>query len=996
MNFQKVNNLTGWVVFGIALCTYWITFEETASYWDCGEFIAVSYKLEVSHPPGAPLFMLVGRLFSFLALGDVTRVAYWINFLSVVGGAFTVLFLFWSISLLGRKVMGIKPADVIPDQKTVTIMGAGIVGSLAYAFSDSFWFSAVEAEVYSMSSFFTALVVWVMLKWDVVEDESKANRWLILLAYMIGLSIGFHLLNLLTFPALGLIYYFKRHTPTRWGVIAALAVSGALLLLINEFIIPGLPGIAGSFEILFVNTFGLPFGSGALVFILLIFGALIYGIAFSQKRKMALLNTFLLSITFILIGYACYATILIRANFDPPINENAPKDVMSFVRYLKREQYGSRPFLYGPYFTSQLIDIREGAPVYTKGKDKYEITDRKLIYEYEPGTETILPRAWNPEYKESYENIIGLREGEQPTFTQNIKYMFQHQIGTMYVRYFFWNFAGRESDEQGAHWLSPRDWFDDIPEQLASNRGRNNYFMIPFVLGLIGMFYQFVKDTKNFAVVGMLFFLLGVAIVIYLNSPPEEPRERDYIYAGSTYAYTFWIGLSVIAIADWLAKLFKNARTAAIAATAVGLLAPGIMVAEGWDDHDRSDRFFSVDSARNYLESCAPNAILFTGGDNDTFPLWYAQEVEGIRTDVRVIVLSYYNTDWYIDQSMRKHYESEPFPYTLSLKQYQQGGPNDYLRLAGKLSAIDAKEYIQALSRDIPQLRSGGSNIVPSRNFVLQVDKEHVKELGFVPKSLEDQIVDTMTWRMTKGALDKKDIAIMDLIVSSNWERPIYFNQTSLSQINFDLSPWTIQEGNASRLIPVRNPNPKRDFVNTDVAYNNVINKFWYRGLDNPKVYYNEDYRGFVLNHRSVLNTVAEALLNESEAEQSGAVEVIPTEGQEPSKLEKAKTVLNFSLERMPDAAIPYDITATTTIELFFRVGEKEKALQMANIVGKRADDMAAYIIRKKYGITLDLRRNLFILADLQRVMAENGETDQATKYEQAYERHVSLLERTR
>jgi hypothetical protein len=996
MNFQKVNNLTGWIVFGIALCTYWITFEETASYWDCGEFIAVSYKLEVSHPPGAPLFMLVGRLFSFLALGDVTKVAYWINFLSVTGAAFTVLFLFWSVTLLGRKLLAIRSADIVPDGKVVALMGAGIVGSLAYAFSDSFWFSAVEAEVYAMSSFFTALVVWLILKWDVVEDEAKANRWLILLAYMIGLSIGFHLLNLLTLPALGLIYYFKKYKPSKWGIFAALAISGGLLLLINDIIIPGLPSLAGSFEVLFVNTFGLPFGSGALVFVLLLVGALILGINFSQKRNMATLNTFFLSITFILIGYASYATIIIRSNFDPPINENAPKDVMSFVRYLKREQYGSRPFLYGPYFTSELVAIEEGAPIYTKGKDKYEITDRKLEYEYAPGSETILPRAWNPEYKDSYESIIGLREGEQPTFSQNIKYMLQHQIGTMYVRYFFWNFAGRASDEQGAHWLSPADWFDKVPEQLASNRGRNNYFMIPFVLGLIGMFYQFVRDTKNFAVVGMLFFLLGVAIVIYLNSPPEEPRERDYIYAGSTYAFAFWIGLSVLALSDWLGRLFKNARTSAIAATAVGLLAPGIMVAEGWDDHNRSNRFFSVDSARNYLESCAPNAILFTGGDNDTFPLWYAQEVEGIRTDVRVVVLSYYNTDWYIDQSMRQTYESEPFPYTLSIQQYRQGGPNDYLRVAGKLNAIDAKEYIQLLSRDIPQLRSGTSNIVPSRNFVLKVDKEKVRELGFVPANMEDQIADTIFWRMTKGGLEKKDLAIMDLIVTNDWERPIYFNQTSLAQLNFDLSPYVIQEGNASRLIPVRNPYPKRDFVNTDVAYENMLTKFQFRGLDDPKVYYNEDYRGFVLNHRSALNTLAEALLNEHEAEQAGAVEVIPAEGQQPGKLEKAKTVLNFNLEKMPDAAVPYDITATTTIELYFRAGENEKAMQIANVIGKRADEMAAYIIRKKYGITLDLRRNLFILADLQRVMAENGEDEQATFYEQAYEKHVSMLENSR
>ncbi|MEJ0034448.1 MAG: DUF2723 domain-containing protein [Bacteroidota bacterium] len=561
MTFQKANNITGWIVFGIALITYWLTFEETASYWDCGEFIAVSYKLEVSHPPGAPLFMLVARVFSFLAMGDVTKVAYWINVLSVLGGAFTMLFLFWSITLLGRKVYGYNRLSDVPEDKTLVLMGAGVVGALAYCFSDSFWFSAVEAEVYSMSSFFTAIVVWMILKWDVIEDEAKANRWLILLAYMIGLSIGFHLLNLLSLPALGLIYYFKKYKPGTWGVIATLAISGALVLFINDFIIPGLPGIAGGFEVFFVNNLHLPFGSGALVFCLILIGGLVFAIRYSQKNNRPLLNTFILATTFILIGYCSYATIIIRSNFDPPINQDAPKDIMSFVRYLKREQYGSRPLLYGPYFTANLIKFDVGEPVYTKGKDKYEITDHKQIYTYDQYT--ILPRAWSPEHKATYERLMGLADGQEPTFVQNIAYMFNRQIGWMYVRYFFWNFSGRESDEQNADWLSPLDAFRTAPPAaINENRGRNQYFMIPFFLGLIGMFHQLVRDTKNFAVVGLLFLLLGVAIVVYLNSPPVEPRERDYIYAGSTYAFTFWIGLSVLALAEWISVLTKKMKPA--------------------------------------------------------------------------------------------------------------------------------------------------------------------------------------------------------------------------------------------------------------------------------------------------------------------------------------------------------------------------------------------------------------------------------------------------
>jgi hypothetical protein len=667
---------------------------------------------------------------------------------------------------------------------------------------------------------------------------------------------------------------------------------------------------------------------------------------------------------------------------------------MSFVRYLKREQYGSRPLLYGPYFTAQLIDIKEGTPVYTKGKDKYEITDRKPEYIYEPDQQTILPRAWNPEHKDAYERIIGLKEGQKPTFAQNMYFMFKHQIGTMYMRYFMWNFAGRESDEQGADWVGPNSWFEKVPAAIEQNRGRNNFFMIPFVLGLVGMFYQFVKDTKGFAVVGLIFILLGIAIVVYLNSPPEEPRERDYIYAGSTYAFCFWIGMSIIALADWLSKPLKKLKLAAVIATLIGLLAPGIMLAQGWDDHNRSDRFFSVDSAKNYLASCAPNAIIFTGGDNDTFPLWYAQEVEGFRTDVRVIVLSYFNTDWYIDQSMRKAYESDPFPYTLSINQYRQGGPNDYLRYTDlKIPAIDAQQYIGLLSKDYPQLRYENTNIVPSKVFSLKINKEEVLAKGFIPKNLESKVEDQMQFRMLRSGLEKKDLAILDLIVTNNWERPLYFNHTSLSQINLDLAPYAIQEGNAYRLIPVRNPNPEKDFVNTEVTFDNMINKFGYRGLDDPSIYYNEDYRGFVLNHRSALNSLAEALVDEYEAEKAGTTEVVNTEGPTENKLEKARKVIHFNLDKMPDAAVPYDHTTASTVELLFKVGEKDKAIEIANLLASRADEMLSYIIGKGYGVTLELRKNIFILSELQQIMYMNGEDELGKKYEDMYLKHRSDLQ---
>lgn len=973
MNFQRTNNIVGWITFGIALITYWLTFEETASYWDVGEFIAVAYKLEVPHPPGAPLFLLLGRLFSFLALGDVYKVAFWINFMSVLSAAFTILFLFWSITLFGRKMVKIDKSDSSTSPMTLLLMGAGFIGALAYTFSDSFWFSAVEAEVYAMSSFFTAFVVWGILKWDVIEDESKANRWLILIAYMMGLSIGVHMLNLVTIPALGLIYYFKKYKPSRWGIAGALVLSFAIIIFINDFIVPGLPTLAGNFEVFFVNTLGLPFGSGVIVFSLIIIGSLVFGIRHSQINNKPLLNTFLLSTTFILIGYCSYATIVIRSNFNPPINENAPRDVMSFVSYLKREQYGSRPLMFGPTFTSQPIDIKYGAPVYRKGKDKYEIADRKFEYVYD--YETFFPRAWSSDYADSYKNIIGLKEGQRPSFTQNIYFMFKHQIGYMFMRYFMWNYAGRESDEQGADWLGPNGWFEKVPTALAENGGRNNFFMIPFVLGLIGMFFQFSRDTKNFAVVGLLFVMLGVAIVVYLNSPPVEPRERDYIYAGSTYAFAFWIGFSVIAIGETLGRYIKNIRAAAIAAILIGASAPIIMAAEGWDDHNRSNRFFSVDSGRNYLASCTDDAILYTGGDNDTFMLWYAQEVEGFRTDMRVIVLSYFNTDWYIEQSMRKMNDSEPLKYTLSLNDYRQGGPNDYLPFMDlKLNSIDLKQYLDLLSKNHPQLRSDDRNIVPSKILTLNVDKAKVLASGIIPEGMDSLVVDQMQLRLIGGGLEKKDLAMLDMLATNDWERPIYVNHTSLSQFKVDLSPYAIQEGNTSRILPMRNPNPRKEFVNADLSYDNLINKCSYRGLDDPTIYYSEDYRNFVLNHRSAFNSVAQALIDKGD-------------------LEKARKALLFSIEKMADVAVPYDHTAAETVNLLFQVGEKEKALEIANIIGERADEMAAYLIRKGVGLTIELRKNIYIIGELQSTLLENGESELATKFEEMYDRHVRDLQ---
>jgi tetratricopeptide (TPR) repeat protein/MFS family permease len=983
MNFQKTNNITGWVVFFIALVSYWLTMEETASYWDCGEFIAVSYKLEVPHPPGAPLFLLIGRLFSFLSFGDVTKVAYWINFSSILASAFAALFLFWSITLFGRKLLKTNGSEDAKEEHTWTLMGAGVVGALAYTFCESAWFSAVEAEVYAMSSFFTAFVVWAMLKWEVIEDESKANRWLLLIFYMMGLSIGVHLLNLVTIPALALLYYFKKYKPTTWGIVWTMLLSLLIIFFINDIIIPGLPSVAGSFELFFVNSAGLPFGSGALFFAVILLGALVWGIIYTQRQSKVVLNTFLNAVAFILIGYASYAMVVIRSNYDTPINENDPSDVMSFVSYLKREQYGSRPLLYGPYFYAQPVDGKEGAPIYYKGKDKYEVKDRKFEYVYRPEDQTILPRIYSPDpdHIKIYRETLNLGPNEKPSFADNISFMLNHQIGWMYVRYFFFNFAGRESDIQNADWLKPSQWFEKLPSPLAENRAHNNFFLIPFILGLIGMFYQSVHNTKNFVVVALLFILTGVALVVYLNSPPTEPRERDYIYAGSYYAYCFWIGFAVIAIADSLAKLTKSVRTAGIVASLVGLTAPALMAQQGWDDHDRSNRFFSVDSAINYLQSCAPNAVLFTGGDNDTFPLWYAQEVEGVRTDVRVVVLSYYNTDWYIGQSTRQHYESKPFPYTLTAENYRQGGLNDYLPYQQTtITQMDLKKFLQLLKSDNKSLLhpsyGGSRNMLPTKEIILKVDVDKVKSLGIIPKGMDSLVVPEMHLRVKGSGLEKKDLAMLDLLATADWERPLYVNNTSLSQFNIDLSRYVVQEGNAYRILPVLNPRSfnQLELVNTDISFENMTKKFQFRNLDDPKVYYDEQYRNFVLNHRSSFNTLAEFLILEGDTA-------------------KAREALLHSLKKMPDQGVRYDYSNAQTVRLLFEVGEKEKALEIVNTMYPRAVEMADYLIAKQeYGRSLQI--NIVILSELQRSLYQSGEADLAKKIEESYNKYAEMFEK--
>ncbi len=982
-HFQKINTLTGWLVFVLATTVYALTVEPTASFWDSGEFIATSYTLGVPHAPGAPLYLLIGRLFSFLAMDNPLQVAYWVNMLSVLCSGLTVMFLFWIITLLGQKILKVQHG-VINLKQTIQLIGSGIIGALAFTFSDTFWFSAVEAEVYAMSILFTALVVWAMLRWDYLTDESAAHRWLILIAYLLGLSVGVHILNLLAIPALALLYYFKKYPKvTNKGLLAAIGAGGIALLVV----LYGLGTVletATKFDIFFVNNLGLPFGSGVLLIAVLFFGAIGYGLFYSVNKNKVALNTALLSLVFVWIGYASYTMIVIRANDNPPINLNDPHNILRFVSYLNREQYPSRPLLYGNYFTAELKDQKQGKPVYEKGEKEYEIVDHKIEQIYDEKGMTFLPRLSSTEeslgHPDAYRRILGLREGEKPTFADNLEFLFKYQIGHMFVRYLLWNFAGRESDLQNASWLTPWDAFRKVPAMIAQNKGRNNYLMLPLLLGIAGMFFQYHKSKKGFGFVMMLFFMTGLALVLYTNNPPTEPRERDYVYVGAFMAFAIWIGMGAMGIADWLSRIFKNNNVWVPAlATAACLSVPILMATENWDDHDRSDRYFSVDAARNLLASCDENAILFTGGDNDTYPLWYVQNVEGYRTDVRVLVTSFSNVDWYINQMYRKEYESEPLPLSLTKENYKQGGLNDYILYIENPNVkgpINVSQYLQLVKNESPALQLpvslGKVNMIPAKEMFLNVDVEAVIDKEIIPNQKKQLVTDKMQWTMNGRYLTKADLLILDLIDTGKWDRPVYFNNTSLNSINLDLSPYVVQEGDTFRLLPLQNPNPEQPLVNTEKMYGHMMHDFAWRELDNPDNYYHGSYLMFAQGQRANFNTLAEALIAEGDTE-------------------KAREVLAESLKVIPDQSIPYDVASVQSVALLLGLGETGKADDIAHTMSQRAEELLAHLEENDNAL-YELQKNisLFALNRFANFYHQAGRAEDSIRYQEIFERYYN------
>lgn len=895
MNYTKINNLFGWLAFIIAAVTYTLTLEPSTSFWDCGEFIACIYRLQVAHQPGAPLFTMIGKAFSLLSFGDVTKVAFWTNMASAIASAATILFLFWSITMLARKIV-VKKGEEITSTHTILIIGAGLVGALAYTFSDTFWFSAVESEVYAQSSMFTAIVFWAILKFDAHADEPHADRWIIFIAYIMGLSIGIHLLNLLVIPVIALIIYFRRAkevktSGTIWAFIVGVVVLGLVLWGIIQFTVKG----AAYADLLFVNTLGFSFNSGAIVFYLLVIITLVAGIYYSVttsfaaliaavvafvlaltisggiagflaagavlaileyvlkvREKRYTLNMVLISTVFIMLGYSSFVMIVVRAKAGTNLNNSDPQDAFALNSYLNRDQYGETPLLYGQYFDAKAIDQTDGATIYRRGATKYEVAGKKMKTTYDHNT--LFPRIFDADGQKAnfYREWLQMTPEETPTMKHNLGFFFSWQIMQMYNRYFLWNFWGRSNDMDGqndsngtdGNWTSGLGFGKPLPYSVTQSKAYNRLFALPFLIGVLGLIYHFQRNKRDAGVVAVLFFFTGLAIVLYLNQNPLQPRERDYAYVGSFYVFAIWIGLGVLFIADILSKAI-NRKTAGIIATTLCLLAaPVLMACQEWDDHDRSTKMTPHDMASNYLNSCAPNAILFTYGDNDTYPLWYAQEVENIRPDVRIVNLSLLGTDWYIRQMKQKMNESEPLPLTMPNEKFA-AGIRDIVYWSDQMDVkdtVELKEVFDFITSDNPdamvQYENGMKmNYLPTKQFKLTINPEQVIKTGTVPASQKDQIVPAMEWSFNHNYVTKDNLALIDILAHNNWKRPVYFAITVGNDNMMGLDKYMHDEGFAYHLQPLKPdtaanaPEP----TNTLVMYNNMMTKYKWGNMKTAK-----------------------------------------------------------------------------------------------------------------------------------------------------------------
>jgi hypothetical protein len=904
--FKKCNNWTGWAVFAVALAAYVLTTEPAGSWWDCMEFIATSYKLEIGHPPGAPLFMIIMRLFTMLSFGNVYAVGLAANLMSCTASAFCILFMFWTITRLARKMYGRSGSGFDAANKTHvwTVLGAGIIGALAYTFTDTFWFSAVEGEVYALSSMFTALVVWLMLRWEEVADQPHANRWLVLIAYMMGLSIGVHILNLLTLPALVFIYYFRKTSKITWkGVVAALLASGGIVLVVYKIIMPLTVSIGAWFDRMFVNGLGLPPNSGMIFWVLLLFVLVGAGVWFTHIKGRVVWNTILLCVGVILIGYTSYASVIIRSAVNPPMDSNNPDNPYALLDLLSRTQYESQPIVVGPAYSSLPSEEKYSTTYFLNEKGKYEKRVAISGYKYPASMEFLFPRMWNYSSEKGYKAWVDVKgkkvrvAGETvtvPTFGENLRYFFGYQLNYMYWRYFMWNFVGRQDDVQGTgdiihgNWLSgitPIDELylgpqDNLPEEIANNKARNKFYFLPFLLGVLGLIYQLSKDKKGFTIVMWLFVMMGVALVVYFNLLPTAPRERDYIYAGSFYAFAIWIGFGVMWIQELVGRLFKRqCWVSAAVATAICAVVPVLLAAQGWDDHNRSRRYIGHDIGYDFLSSALPNAIMMNYGDNDAFPLWYNQEVEGYRPDVRIMNMSYIGADWYIDQMRLAYNDSAPVPLSIPSEVYR---PNDFVYVRNVLDrAMPIQwiiEFIKSRDRRTQVESEEGKfyDYIPTRKVLLPVNKDNAIASGIVRPEDAHLMVDTISFTLPDRMIDKTQLVLLDLLANFDWSRPLSFTTTKQLR-DIGLGDWMQSDGYAYRFVPIRTPFDILDAgrIDTEYSYDLLMNKYKYGNARDPRVYV--DYTSVInLKFVQVYNTFARlAFRLAGEGDKTRAVELL-------------------------------------------------------------------------------------------------------------------------
>jgi len=1057
-NFNKWNTITGWFAFAVALITYTLTVEPTMSFWDCGEYIATAAKLEVGHPPGAPLFQMMGAFFAMFAM-DKTQIALMVNMMSVFSSAFTILFLFWSSTIILKKL--IARFSEITTNNAIVILGASLVGALAYTFSDSFWFNAVEAEVYAMANVLIALLFWLGLRWEADMNTPRGNKWLLIISLVIGLSFGVHFMALLTIPSIGFLYYFKNYkTITVKNFIIANIVVVAILLFIFKLLLPLTMAFFGKTEIFMVNNLGMPFDSGTIFVALLFIAFFYFGLRYTKQKGLVFYNTIILCILFILIGFSTWMMLPIRANANTVINENKPSDAAEVLAYYNREQYGVNPLFYGPQYSDSFAGLDETTPYLDKAPNyerdyktgKYIITNNYKNAEQnsDDNHKAILPRMWSTEHIENYMNFTHVlefrikpeyseekelvdiiaefrkayaekqidNEGyisflksygeyliiEKPTTWDNLSFMVEYQFGYMYWRYLMWNFTGRQNDIQGKYdnldgnWLSGITFIDEmhlgsqqnLPADVLNNKGRNVYFFLPLILGLIGLVYHANKDLKSFYVLLVLFLFTGFVLKIYLNERPFEPRERDYALVGSFYIFAIWIGFGVYAIYDTLKNYLQPKIAGPLVIAASLLAAPVLMASQNWDDHDRSNKYTAIAMAKNYLNSCEPNAILYTIGDNDTFPLWYAQEIENVRTDVKIVCTSLLMTDWYTDQMKMKSYQAEGLPISFTHDQYV-GDKLDYAIHNPKTeNRWNLKDLLNFIKSDDPrtllEMQNGQKiHFYPTNKIRIPIDKNEIIKNKVVDPKYYDSIVPYIDIEIKDRAIYKNRIMMLDVLANNNWKRPIYFTGGSFGDDDYLWMKDYLQlDGMVYKLVPLRTPIPKDGSpldmgqIDSEKMYKIAMKWDWGNG-ELKTIYHDPETRKNSISYRTNLARLMEQLINEG-------------------KIEKAKTVIDLAMTKMPVDYYGYYSLVDPFAGGYYEVGEKQKARELLDhLMTKYKENLTFYkglSIGEQSTLAIDIITDIERYRGLLQVMKDRGDMEYYNKNKPVFNSYNTIFHR--